>query len=255
MPEGLEAAIYARAASELIGHRIVALDVDERCADRVEMTSLVGHQIEGVQRHGKRVALVLDHARLEMYFGMTGRLIVNDSAPIVALEYGPSHERREWDRLAIMTDRGSMRVNDPRRWARFSLDPDWSKLGVDLMADERDLEAVLHVQRHRQAAIKAILLDQRIIAGLGNMLADEVLFCSGIDPRRSISSLVDQEWHRLIQQISMSVAELGGRGGSHTGNLHPGLRSALAACPIDGAPLLKTKVSGRTTIFCSQHQR
>lgn len=255
MPEGLEAELYAGAAAQLVGHSIISIEVDERCADPMQMERLVGRDIIGVKRHGKRVALVTDGAQLELYFAMTGRLIVNDVAPIAALEYGPATERSEWDRLVMATNRGSLRVNDPRRWARFTLDPDWSTLGVDLMADDRDFQKALGQHRHRMVSAKALLIDQRVIAGLGNMLADEILFGSNIDPRRQFSSLTDDEFERLSQQISVTVSELGARGGSHKGALHPGLRTTRAECPLDGAPLQSVTLAGRTTIFCSQHQR
>ncbi len=255
MPEGLEAEIYASAAAQLVGHRIISIDVDERCADPMEMASLVGRDIIGIKRHGKRVAIVLDGAQLEMYFAMTGRLIVNDVAPIAALEYGPAEERIEWDRLVMVTTKGSLRVNDPRRWARFTLDPDWSSLGVDLMVDEGDLADALAVRRHRKISTKALLLDQGVIAGLGNMLVDEVLFHAEIDPRRPFSSLTEDELTRLGQQISTTVSELRDRGGSHTGTLHPGIRRAHTVCPLDGVPLERVTLAGRTTFFCSQHQR
>ena len=115
MPEGLEAAIYADAATELVGHVVSSIEVDDRCADSNELAILVGQRVQNVRRHGKRVALVLDDDQLELFFGMTGRVIINDVAPIGALEYGPSSERPEWDRLKLTTDVGSLRVNDPRR--------------------------------------------------------------------------------------------------------------------------------------------
>jgi formamidopyrimidine-DNA glycosylase len=255
MPEGLEAAIYADAAFELVGHVVTSIEVDNRCAGSSELSILVGKRVQSVRRHGKRVALVLDDDQLELFFGMTGRLIINDVAPIGALEYGPSCERPEWDRLKLTTDVGSLRVNDPRRLARFTLNPDWSTLGVDFIADAHQLDDVLDRQRRRTAAVKSVLLDQRVIAGLGNMLVDEVLFSAGIDPCRTFASLSVDERRKLSPHISAVVIRLGERGGSHTGVLSPEVRASLLACPIDGAPLSRVKVSGRTTVFCSLHQR
>lgn len=255
MPEGLEAEIYASAADQLVGHRITAVAADERCADSLQLASLVGSRISGTRRHGKRVALVVDDALLELYFAMTGRLIVNGVAPIDALAYGPAQERSEWDRLVLTTDSGSLRVNDPRRWARFTLDPDWSTMGVDFMAAENELNMALCARQHRNASVKAILLDQSVIAGLGNLLTDEVLFRAGIDPRRPFSTLADEDFGQLSQQISSTVSELGALGGSHMGALHPEIRVADAQCPHDGSPLKRVTLAGRTTFFCSQHQR
>ena len=82
MPEGLEAAIYADAASELVGHVVTSIEVDDRCTDSNELSILVGQRVQSVRRHGKRVALVLDGDQLELFFGMTGRVIINDVAPM-----------------------------------------------------------------------------------------------------------------------------------------------------------------------------
>ena len=255
MPEGLEAAIYADAACELVGHVIASIEVDDRCTDSSELSILVGQRVHSVRRHGKRVALGLDDDELELFFGMTGRVIINDVAPISALEYGPSSERPEWDRLKLTTDVGSLRVNDPRRWARFTLNPDWSTLGVDFITDAHQFDDALDRQWRRTAPVKSVLLDQRVIAGLGNMLVDEVLFLAGIDPCRMFASLSIDELRQLSPSISAVVNRLGERGGSHTGVLSPEVRATLPACPVDGAPLSRVKVSGRTTIFCSLHQR
>ena len=148
---------------------------------------------------------MLDDDQLELFFGMTGRVIINDVAPIGALRYGPSSERPEWDRLKLTTDVGSLRVNDPRRWARFTLNPDWSTLGVDFISDAHQLDDVLDRQQRRTAAVKSVLLDQRVIAGLGNMLVDEVLFSAGIDPCRRLSplALVNDANSRLIFRQSL----------------------------------------------------
>ncbi|MGC6398317.1 MAG: DNA-formamidopyrimidine glycosylase family protein [Ilumatobacteraceae bacterium] len=70
MPEGLEAAIYADAASELVGHVVSSIEVDDRCTDSNELSILVGQRVQSVRRHGKRVALVLDDDQLELFFGM-----------------------------------------------------------------------------------------------------------------------------------------------------------------------------------------
>ena len=71
MPEGLEAALYASAATELVGHQITSIEVDDRCGDSNVLASLVGRHICGVKRHGKRVALETDGAHVELYFAMT----------------------------------------------------------------------------------------------------------------------------------------------------------------------------------------
>ena len=123
---------------------------------------------------------------------MTGRLVLDGVAPIERLNYSSRRDEARWDRLRIeLTDGGVLRVNDPRRWARFSIDPDVAPLGPDLFDVTRaELTAVL---RRRRTALKAVLLDQHAIAGLGNMLVDELLWHSGLDPRRIANTVTTRQ--------------------------------------------------------------
>jgi formamidopyrimidine-DNA glycosylase len=97
-------------------------------------------------------------------------------------------------------------------------------------------------------------MDQSRIAGLGNLLTDEVLFRAGVDPARPADSLTDAEVRSIARAISTTVRTLGRRGGSHTGD-HMVAREPGALCPRDGAPMLRRTVGGRTTYSCAQHQR
>jgi formamidopyrimidine-DNA glycosylase len=101
--------------------------------------------------------------------------------------------------------------------------------------------------------VKAVLMDQSRIAGLGNLLCDEVLWRAGIDPARAGNELADDEVKRIHRAIRDTLRILGRRGGSHTGDLTsargPGLH-----CPKDGAPLQRRTIGGRTTFSCPVHQ-
>jgi formamidopyrimidine-DNA glycosylase len=97
-------------------------------------------------------------------------------------------------------------------------------------------------------------MDQSRIAGLGNLLVDEVLFRAGVDPARTAASLSDDEMKRIARAVGTTIRTLGRRGGSHTGD-HMPAREPGALCPRDGAPMRRRTVGGRTTYSCSQHQR
>jgi formamidopyrimidine-DNA glycosylase len=100
-----------------------------------------------------------------------------------------------------------------------------------------------------------VLLDQGVIAGLGNLCADEVLWCSGIDPHRPASSLSDVEVAALCDAIRRRLPEMLAAGGSTMGTLSPEVRAACPPCERDGTPLRRDTIGGRTSVWCPGHQR
>ena len=103
------------------------------------------------------------------------------------------------------------------------------------------------------APLKARLMDQGKLAGLGNLLADDTLYRAGLAPDRPANSLADDEIARLHRSMRRSIEQLGRRGGSHTGDLQP-QRVRGGHCPKDGAELRRADVGGRTTYWCPEHQ-
>ena len=97
-------------------------------------------------------------------------------------------------------------------------------------------------------------MDQRRLAGVGNLAADEALWRAGLDPRREAGSLDANELRRLHRHLRKTMEDLLNRGGSHTGDLMPE-RASEGVCPKDGKPLVRDTVGGRTTWFCPHHQR
>ncbi len=91
------------------------------------------------------------------------------------------------------------------------------------------------------------------MAGIGNLIADEVLWRAGLSPQRAATSLSPAELKRLHRHLGRTLSDLTERGGSHLGDLmderHPG-----GVCPKDGSPLERTTVGGRTTWWCPVHQ-
>ena len=257
MPEGLEAEIWRRALSTLTGRRIVRAWVDERVAPSELPDVVAGERLDDVVRVGKVVVLATSGPRIGLHFGMTGRVEVDGWAPIEQLAYASGLDRPEWDRLRIDTSPGrpgvpSVRFNDPRRLGRISLDPDLATLGPDALSLRTgDLRRAL---AGRRAPVKAVLLDQSVVAGLGNLCADEVLWWAGIDPRRPAGSLADGEVRALAGVARRRLAVMLRRGGSTTGELSPEVRAALPPCPRDGGDLRRDRIGGRTTIWCPTHQ-
>ncbi len=255
MPEGLEAEIWRRAAESVVGRTIASVSFDARVASENLDGALVGRSIGAVRRVGKVLIFETDGPALGVHFGMTGRLIVDGVAPIEELEYASGADRPEWDRLLLYTsghDVPALRMNDPRRLGRLSLDPDMSSLGPDaLTLSEEELRAGL---AGRTAAIKTLLLNQRVVAGLGNLCADEVLFHAGINPSRPADRLSDDELGQLARSCRTQLPVMLARGGSTEGVLAPAIRAALPPCPLDGGTLLRQSLGGRTAVWCSVHQ-
>jgi formamidopyrimidine-DNA glycosylase len=214
---------------------------------------LLARSFVGARRIGKLLLLDMDDgAVLGLRFGMTGRLVVDDLAGVDDLQYASTKLEPAWDRFAIrFDDGGRLRVNDARRLGGVELDPDEARLGVDAASvTPAQLRAALD---HSTAPLKARLMDQQRVAGLGNLLADEILWRAGLDPARAAGSLTLAEQRRLHRQLRGTVADLLARGGSHLGRLQVA-RVRGGHCPKDGAELQRRTVGGRTTYSCPVHQ-
>ncbi len=252
MPEGLEAEIYARAARAVVGRRVASIVVDPLCGDRDQLGMLVGAKVMRVRRHGKHVLVDTTKGALGMHFGMTGRLIVDGAAAIEQLEYSARRDDPAWDRLIVRFDDGEMRVSDPRRFSRHRIDPVLD-LGVDLLAPVGEIAAALDGVARRRGPVKGVLLDQRVIAGLGNLCVDEVLFHAGVDPSTPMREVADRD--RLAEVIGEMMPSMLTAGGSHTGDTGPGHREGDGRCALDGTRLVRSTVAGRATVSCPMHQR
>ncbi len=259
MPEGIEVELYRRAALVALGRPIASVRIPVAAyvrggSDRREIEArLVGEGFTGARRRGKLLLLDSPGVVLGLRFGMTGRLIVDGAAPVERLEYASDRDDRAWDRLVVtFGDGGTLRVRDQRRLGSVELDPDEGALGVDAFEVQGSQLASILATSSRP--LKARLLDQARIAGLGNLLVDEILWRASLDPRRPASSLTSPERRRLLRHLRATLDELLRRGGSHTGDLQE-QRHRDGVCPRDGAPMKRHRVGGRTTYACSVHQR
>jgi formamidopyrimidine-DNA glycosylase len=215
--------------------------------------ALIGNAFTAARRRGKQ--LFLDtrdpDVRLGVHLGMSGRVLVDDTEAGDPLVYASNRRVPKWHRFGVhFADGGDFMLRDPRRLGAVELDPDESRFGPDaLTLSYRELE---HALDRRTAPVKAVLMDQHRVAGLGNLLVDESLFRAGIDPARPCDQIDPTERKQLHKAIRAAVRTLGRRGGSHTGDMP---RDRDAVCPRDGAPLLRRTVAGRTTFSCPVHQR
>ena len=258
MPEIIEVEAYRRAISATVGRTVACVHApDEWFAKRGTTTDalrleLTGANVEAVRRKGKLVIVDTDGPRLGLRFGMTGKIVVDGAMPIDHLLYDSPRHEPAWDRFGLQfTDGSAMVLRDPRRLGGVQLDPDEEALGPDAMS--LTLAPLRRALAGSTVALKARLLDQRRLAGLGNLLADEALWRAGLSPVRPAESLEPAETARLHRAIRRTLSILGARGGSHTGDLQPA-RLRGGCCPRDGAQLRREQVGGRTTYWCPEHQ-
>jgi formamidopyrimidine-DNA glycosylase len=259
VPEGLEAEIWRSACEPLVGRVIVEVVADERVVDDGVVAAMAGATFEGARRRGKVVLLDTDRATIGLHFGMTGRLVVDGDAAIDRLAYASGRDDPAWNRLVVFASPGgrtappAVRFNDPRRLGRVSLDPDLDDLGVDFT--EVTPRRLARALAGRRGVLKSALLDQHVVAGLGNLCVDEMLWWAGLDPCRTADSLAPAEVERLASVIRRRLPTMLARGGSTTGVLDPSVRASCPPCERDGAPLERLTIGGRTTIRCPLHQR
>ncbi len=259
MPEMLEVEIYRRAAATKLGRRIVGIDAPDAWylkggidAGSV-ITVLVGETVIDDRRRGKLLLLDTTGPTIGLRFGMTGVLDVDGADAIDALEYASHRRDPAWERFVLhFEDGGALRMRDPRRLGGVELNPDEQRLGPD--AAEVTLRQLTALLADSNAPLKARLMDQARLAGLGNLLTDETLWRAGFDPARAAGSLSHDEVVTLRRVMRHTLRVLGARGGSHLGDLQDS-RSRQGNCPADGSPLLRRTIGGRTTYSCPLHQR
>jgi formamidopyrimidine-DNA glycosylase len=264
MPELPEAesarAVIERAA---LGRLIVAVDDTDSYVCRPHppgqiAAAMTGTTLTAAHRRGKTLWCdTADGPVLGIHLGMSGKIVIAaaDGTEVDGGDYwegGRVPGDYRWSRFALtFADGGMMRLVDPRRLGRIRLDPDLDELGPDAATISADEFAA--AIRSGQAPIKARLLDQHALAGIGNLLADEILWRAGVDPACPVSRLTEAARQQLYQAVRETVGQALRDGGVHTLPLTP-LRRPGEHCPLDGAELSRATVGGRTTYWCPVHQ-
>lgn len=228
---------------------------------------LTGARIERVRRVGKTIVVTLGRsygeAEFLVHLGMTGRLLV--SAAGVPL---PPHTHA----VLRLVDGREVRFVDPRRFGRLSVrlleraETGYAGPGVEpLTIAEADFRALF---KGRKTAIKAALLNQALLHGVGNIYADEALARAGVRPRRQAGRLTRAEFgqlHAALKEVLTRAIELGGSSVSDYVDAD-GVRGFFQlehrvygrggeACRVCGTEIRKIVVGGRGTHFCPKCQR
>lgn len=178
--------------------------------------ALTGRRVVAVRRHGKHLWLELDRRPWPcLHFGMTGGLHTPGAKAVRLVSSGrvPPGWPPRFAKLRItLDDGGELAFADARRLGRVRLredprvGPPISRLGFDALLGLPSPSRFVALVRARGAPVKALLLDQTFAAGVGNWLADEVLYQARIDPRRPARSLSDPEIRRLRARLRSIVA-------------------------------------------------
>ncbi len=226
--------------------------------------ALAGRRIEDLRRRGKLLLFILDGGRIwAVHLRMTGQLLHRQS---------PYGEER-YLRASFRLDDGSwLCFVDVRKFGAMWLAEDVADVAGALGPEPLDpgfTPGVLHrILQRRSAPVKAVLLDQRAIAGIGNIYADEALFAARINPKQPANSLSLSQARRLhgaIRQVlTEALADRGssfrdyvdaaGREGSHQFKVSV-FRRTGQPCSRCGGPVQRVKVAGRSSHFCPNCQR
>ncbi|MFQ6030952.1 MAG: bifunctional DNA-formamidopyrimidine glycosylase/DNA-(apurinic or apyrimidinic site) lyase [Dehalococcoidia bacterium] len=220
------------------------------------LLDLPGRQVTEVGRRGKYLLVNLDtQDTLVLHLGMTGGLRIypqsDEPDPMVRHHF-------------TLDDRWELRFVDPRKFGHIWLTKDWAAtlppFGPEPLEPNFTAEVLAGQLHGRNAPIKAILLEQSIIAGLGNLYADESLYLAGVHPLRPASELTAKEILGLRDSIvgSLSAAlDLYDRSRVESGPIPPfGLstwtipRKGGESCPTCGGAIAGIRVRGRGTYYC-----
>ena len=229
---------------------------------------LTGGRIAKLSRRGKYLCLHLEDGQtLVAHMRMTGRLIVSP----------PGDARKPHTHGIFSLDDGQeLRYSDTRRfgclWLLAKAEPDlftgMARLGVEPLSKEFNADYLTARLGSRRGAVKGALLDQQVIAGLGNIYVDETLFAAGIHPARPCRDLDEKAWEAIaaaVPRILQSAIEHNGTtfqdfldgAGREGGNL-PFLQAYGRyglACPRCGALMQRGKIGGRGSCFCPVCQK
>ena len=194
---------------------------------------------------------------LGIHLGMSGKIVIADGhgGEVEGGDYwrrGRANGDHRFSRFSLtFADGGALVLVDPRRLGRIRLDPPVDGLGPD--AREITPAQFRAAFARGTAPVKGRLLDQDAIAGVGNLLADQILWQARIHPATPVGELTKADVDRLLRALRRAIETSVTGGGVHTLPLLS-FRHEGGQCSRCGAPMMRGKVAGRTTWWCSREQ-
>jgi len=228
-------------------------------------TLLQGQSVRSVDRRAKYLLLHFDNGTLLVHLGMSGSLRLVTAAQPVG----------KHDHIDLVFDNGRvLRFNDPRRFGSFL----WQSkgqthtlldhLGPEPLSQEFDGRLLYRRSRGRRGAVKHFIMDAQIVAGVGNIYANEALFAAGIRPDRAAGRISQARYARLATEIKIVLEQAILQGGTTLRDFvgsdgKPGYFSqqlnvygrAGKPCVQCGRPLIEKRLNQRSTVFCLACQR
>lgn len=226
---------------------------------------LPGQPIEAIRRRAKYLLLDTAVGSALLHLGMSGSLrVLPGDTPV-----------RAHDHVDISLDNGQLlRFNDPRRFGSLLWQPAGEvhellrELGPEPLEDDFDGDYLFARSRGRRAAVKTLLMDQRIVVGVGNIYAAESLFMAGINPLREAGKVSRERYQRLADAVKQILGHAITRGGTTLRDFispdgAPGyFEQELMvygregeACIRCGRPLRHASIGQRATVWCGYCQR
>jgi formamidopyrimidine-DNA glycosylase len=261
----LEATVLGRTIQDV---RLSGKPLRRPIAPRIR-AALRGRRVESVDRHGKYLLLHLDQgASLVSHLGMSGRWLFFAESPDRGLPHVHARIR--------FRDGAELWFQDPRRFgllklastARLARDPALKDLGPDPIATPPSGRALEQTARGATIAVKNFLLDQKRLAGVGNIYASEILHRARIDPRRRVGRLSAAEWDAVALEVTRVLGEAIERMGTtfsayRTIWNEPGeygekllvYDRAGEPCRSCGGPIRRIVQGQRSTFYCPRCQR
>jgi formamidopyrimidine-DNA glycosylase len=263
MPELAEVEYYRRKWECGIDERIRNVLVHEnrifRGSDlRALRETLKTATLRSSETHGKQMLFRFSKgAWLGLHLGMTGELRVEPA----------DYEPKKHDHLVLQQAKRSLVFSDPRQFGRVRFDVSkeppgwWTELPVSILSPQFTLDHIhSFLKRHDKAPIKAILLSQAGFPGVGNWMADEILWQSKIHPSRKPNTLSSAETKKLHTAVRFVCREAMRIVSKNWGDLPKNWLFRYRwkrgdACPRDKSPLQHATIGGRTTCWCPKCQR
>lgn len=275
MPEAPEVETVRRTLErQLKGRQITGVSITHpKLSDNMpasEMESrLTGEHLISFHRLGKYLILETDHYDWVAHMRMEGKFLVVDKEPEDEKMRKHTHAVFDLDngkKLCYVDTRKFGRMDLYEKTADFHALPALKKTGLDVL-DDKLTGAWLYQKIHkRNIPIKTALLDQSVIAGIGNIYADEILFLAGLDPRSLCSHLDEQDCSRIVEAAKEIILEAIKHKGttilSFSSDNHPGeFQNFLKVHVREGEPcqvcehtIERIKVNNRSTYLCPKCQ-
>lgn len=227
--------------------------------NRAEFTKcLMGAKLESSSTHGKQMLFSFcENKWLGIHLGMTGSLGLESAG------YTPTR----YDALVLKQPGQTLTFRDPRQFGRLRLHlgkclPNWwSKLPTSMLDNDFQLKILSNaLARHARRPVKALLLDQRYFPGMGNWMADEVLWRTGLHPATLGGNVKLPVTENLFKQILFVVRGSMKSVGKHGGDppkgwlFHARWKDGLL-CPKTKSPLVREQIGGRTSCWCPTLQK